>query len=65
MIKDLTGQGGIILFLTKTSSLYAIEGSSDLAKHLTMLFNKDYLNYLAGLKQKNLNLKLNLIIKSY
>lgn len=44
---------GVILFLAKTSSLYAIEGSPELAKHLTsayFFFNKNYLNYLAGLK---------------
>jgi len=50
MIKDLAGQGGIVLFLAKNSSLYAIEGSNNLANHLTVLFQKEYLSYLVSLK---------------
>src|SRR6266404_3333404 len=30
MLNDLTGQGGIVLFLSKNTSLYAIEGSCNL-----------------------------------
>jgi hypothetical protein len=50
LLKDLTGQGGIILFYSKPTSLYAIEGSDDLANYLTTLFNKEYLKYLADFK---------------
>jgi hypothetical protein len=50
MLNDLTGQGGIVLFLSQNSSLYAIEGSDDLANYLTTLFNKEYLKYLASIK---------------
>jgi hypothetical protein len=50
MLSDLTGQGGIMLFLNKNSSLYAIEGSNNLGNHLTTLLKKDYLKYLANLK---------------
>jgi hypothetical protein len=50
LLKDLTGQGGIILFYSKPASLYAIEGSDDLANYLTTLFNKEYLKYLASIK---------------
>jgi hypothetical protein len=50
MLSDLTGQGGIMLFLNKNSSLYAIEGSNNLGNHLTTLFNKEYLKYLASIK---------------
>jgi hypothetical protein len=50
LLNDLTGQGGIMLFLSQNSSLYAIEGSNDLANYLTTLFNKEYLKYLASIK---------------
>ena len=50
MLQDLTDQGGIILFLNKNSSLYAIEGSGKLTNYLAMLLKKDYLKYLANLK---------------
>ena len=50
MLQDLTDQGGIILFLNKNSSLYAIEGSEKLTNYLTTLLKKDHLKYLAGLK---------------
>lgn len=50
MLNDLTGKGGIMLFLNKNSALYAIEGSNNLSNYLTTLLKKDYLNYLANLK---------------
>ena len=50
MLQDLAGQGGIILFLNKNSSLYAIEGSEKLTNYLTMLSKRDYLKYLVNLK---------------
>jgi hypothetical protein len=50
MLNDLTGQGGIMLFLNKNSSLYAIEGSGNLAGYLQDLFNKEMLKLLADIK---------------
>jgi len=50
MLKDLTDQGGIILFLNKNSALYAIEGSGKLANYLTILLKKEYLKLLANQK---------------
>jgi hypothetical protein len=50
MLKDLTGQGGIILFYSKPTSLYAIEGSGNLASYLQDLFNKEMLTLLADIK---------------
>lgn len=67
MLNDLTGQGGIILFLSKKTSLYAIEGSKELAPYLTELFNKSILTYLANIhvpKSAKKNKSL-LIIKNY
>jgi hypothetical protein len=50
MANDLTGQGGIILFYSKPTSLYAIEGSGNLAGYLQDLFNKEMLKLLADIK---------------
>jgi hypothetical protein len=50
MLNDLTGQGGIVLFLSKKTSLYAIEGSCNLTDYLKDFFNKEMLKLLADIK---------------
>jgi hypothetical protein len=50
LLKDLTGQGGIVLFLSKNTSLCAIEGSGNLAGYLKDFFNKEMLKLLADIK---------------
>ena len=50
MLNDLTGQGGIVLFLAKKTSLYAIEGSCNLTDYLKDFFNKEMLKLLADIK---------------
>jgi len=50
MLNDLTGEGGIVLFLSKKTSLYAIEGSCNLTGYLKDFFNKEMLKLLADIK---------------
>jgi hypothetical protein len=50
MLNDLANQGGIILFYSKPTSLYAIEGSGNLAGYLQDFFNKEMLKLLADIK---------------
>jgi hypothetical protein len=50
MLNDLTGEGGIVLFLSKNTSLYAIEGSCNLTGYLKDFFNKEMLKLLADIK---------------
>lgn len=50
MLKDLTDQGGIMLFFNKNSTLYAIEGSKKLANYLTILLKKENLKHLVNPK---------------
>jgi hypothetical protein len=50
LLNDLANQGGIILFYSKPTSLYAIEGSGNLAGYLQDLFNKEMLKLLADIK---------------
>lgn len=66
MLSDLTGQGGIMLFLNKNSSLYAIEGSGNLAGYLQDLFNKEMLTILADIKvPKTIQKKTRLQLKTH
>lgn len=50
MLNDLTGEGGIVLFLAKNTSFYAIEGSCNLTGYLQDFFNKEILELLADIK---------------